>query len=395
MELSQGSATQRKEADVLLSRVSVITRTGLSTEERSVIEKEERARQAEEKYSREFRSGVIFGRMSEEEMRRREAEYRATVNEYWGRPTTETYVGGPTSGQSGVLVPMEFQRATLNKVAQYTPLLDPTLVTLDESGDYSLRGKVFPGWDLTTYKAVRVNDVTQMSPNDNAAPAAYAAFTKSYIYRTSLAIALELEQDSASDGGIVESLSKAYAIAFARGIGADLINGNGTTQPQGLLNGAVDTQNAEPLSFNFLCDLFWNLNRLYRASDKCAWVMHDDAYQAIRKLTDNNGRPLINIVDDKELLFGKRVVISPDMPHTPANTSPATSGKIIFGDLSSFVVRVSRMTVQRAVEAGLPGGVGSVDRGECLLNGRMRCDAIVHDASLGAVPPILVATFPH
>lgn len=59
-----------------------------------------------------------------------------TDGEYWGRPTSQTYVGGDLQGGTtsgvagGYTVPMEFATASLNGMAQYTDLLHPTLCIL-------------------------------------------------------------------------------------------------------------------------------------------------------------------------------------------------------------------------------------------------------------------------
>jgi HK97 family phage major capsid protein len=270
-------------------------------------------------------------------------------------------------------------------------LLDPKVVTLDQSGDYSLRGKVFPAWDLTATKAVRVGEVTQTDPNSYTAPPSYAKFTNSYLYRVSLPIAIELLDDTNDE--IISALTTAYGEAFARGIGADLINGTGSSQPQGLLVGATDSGIYSPLSFNFLCDLFWSVNRRHRAAAKAAWVMGDSTWETVRKLQDTVGRPLYSIQDGQEMLLGKPVYITPDIADNPNNSSPAVQAKIIFGDLGHFLVRCSRMTVTKTTESGLANGLGDITKGECLLSGRMRVDSVVHDPSSGSVPPIKYASF--
>lgn len=372
-------------------RFSFLTKTlpsGTVNPTQKFDDTEERSRARETKAMADFRS-YVSGKMSD-------AEYRVTTNEYWGRPTTESYVGGNLLGTSttsgiagGYTVPAEFFRQTMNAVAAVSPLLDPTVVSLDASNDYVLRGKVYPGWDLSTYKAVRVGDSTQTSPNDNAAPPAYAKFLSGYIYKTSLAVALELEQDA---DDIVGALTEAYGEGFARGVGVDLINGTGVSQPQGLLTGANNVQLSNTLSYDWLYDLFFSVNARYRQSAKCAWVMPDSALNAIRRFTSNTGLPLIKLTDDGMTLLGKRVIVSPDIPDN-TNTSPAQSASIIFGDLSHYRVRCTNLSVIRSLQSGLPNGLGDVTRGECLLNGRMRVDAVVHDASGGATPPIVYSTY--
>lgn len=188
------------------------------------------------------------------------------------------------------------------------------------------------------------------------------------------------------------SIGKIGGIALARAIGTDLIRGTGSGQPQGLLNGAKNVQLNNTLSFDWLTDLYYSVDRFYRASKKCAWVMTDSTMRSIRRMTSNTGMPLLSIKDDEEQLFGKRVIISPDIPDDQ-NSSPAQAASIIFGDLEHFVVRISQTTVQRSLQSGLPNGVGDISRGEILLNCRCRADAVVHDPTNGVVPPIVYSTF--
>lgn len=337
--------------------------------------------------------GYTFGQVSAEQM----AEEDRAVNDYFGRPVSQQYQGGDLSGGTtsgiagGFTVPAEFWSQVKNAIAQTSgSLLDPNVVTLDDSGDYSLRGKVFPGWNLTATKAVRVGDSTQTDPNSYTAPPSYAKFTTGFLYRISLPIAVELEDDT--QGTIRTALANAFGEAMARGISADLINGTGNGQPQGLLTGAKNVQLSNTLSVDWLYDLFFSVNARLRESSRAAFILTDSTLNTIRRFTDADGRPLLSLTDDGMRLLGKRVIVSPDIPDS-SNTSPALAASVIFGDLSHYIVRVSRMTVTRTTESGLANGLGDISRGECLLSARMRCDATVHDASNGVVPPLVYSTY--
>jgi HK97 family phage major capsid protein len=86
------------------------------------------------------------------------------------------------------------------------------------------------------------------------------------------------------------------------------------------------------------------------------------------------------MVEDKELLFGKRVLISPSVP------SAAGSKGIIFGDLSMFTVRVcGKPEVKRASETP-----GYVEKGIALYTGWLRVDSGI--IAPGSVAPIVYAT---
>jgi HK97 family phage major capsid protein len=184
----------------------------------------------------------------------------------------------------------------------------------------------------------------------------------------------------------------AYAIAFARGAGVYLATGSGSnSQPQGILTGAVNSNVS--LSQGISSDVsgtlndkfqsaYFSVNEIYRKSPKCAWVMSDTSYQWIRSLSDKQARPLLEIRKDKEMIMGKPVLISPSMPSYGG--SPVTTGKIVFGDLDSYIVRDSPMTITRNIQAP-----GYAEKGLALYVGRMRVGAQVNDPTNGVTPPIV------
>jgi HK97 family phage major capsid protein len=127
--------------------------------------------------------------------------------------------------------------------------------------------------------------------------------------------------------------------------------------------------------------VYFAVNRFHRASPKCAWLMNDVAYEQVANAVDGNGRPLINIVEDQEMLKGKPVYISPSLPASGAGSF------CIFGDLSHVYVRLSQMILTRNWQ--LPG---YVENGQALYTGYMRADAKVFDPTAGNTQPIVAAT---
>jgi HK97 family phage major capsid protein len=104
-------------------------------------------------------------------------------------------------------------------------------------------------------------------------------------------------------------------------------------------------------------------------------------YQQVRKAHDSNLRPLINIVGDREVLFGKPIYVSPSV------SSTAGTPGIVFGNLAHYIVRASQPTIERAIQ--LPG---YVEYGQAAYICRQRIDAKVFDPTAGSVPPIVYAT---
>jgi HK97 family phage major capsid protein len=183
----------------------------------------------------------------------------------------------------------------------------------------------------------------------------------------------------------LDLMSRAFGAGFARGIGASLVNGTGSGEPEGLLTGARDsgvtTAGAGAIILDDIENVYFSLNRAYRNSPKCAWVVNDGVYKMIRKAKDSQGRPLLSVERDDEILMGKKLLVSP--------TLSATAGQpgIVFGDLSHLVVRLSSMKIVR--KSQVPG---FVEVGKALYAGRVRVDSKVFDPSDGGAAPILYAT---
>lgn len=279
----------------------------------------------------------------------------------------------------GFTVPSEFADEILLGAAQVDPLLDKNCVNLTKSKGYALRPYPVPAWDLSTYAAVRQGEASQH--NTDTLPSASSRVLTGYTYAASLGASFELEDDEFED--TLDQIQTAFSIAFARGIGVDLVNGTGVGQPFGLLTGAknsqVKTLSAGKIQYQDITAIYNSVNRVYRTSKKCAWVMSDATYQQIRNATDNSGRPLLDMRKDKEELLSKPVLISPSMPGFNSGAKA-----IVFGDLSYYRVRVSGMWIQRNVETP-----GFVENGKAEYVARMRADGAVIDPTTNQSSPLL------
>jgi len=289
---------------------------------------------------------------------------------------------GYTQGQlGGYTVPQEFNDSIVLGMAQYDPLLNGDIVSLKQSADFSLRPFTIPGWDASTFTAVKVAESIQQT--GQTPPTVSTTILNGYKYKASLPVSMELEEDAFES--TLSLMGTMYSIGFARGIGVDLITGNGTTAPQGVVNGAgssvYTTATYGLVVYSDINSVYFAVNRFHRASPKCAWLMNDVAYEQVANAVDGNGRPLINIVEDQEMLKGKPVYISPSLPASGAGSF------CIFGDLSHVYVRLSQMILTRNWQ--LPG---YVEKGQALYTGYMRADAKVFDPTAGNTQPIVAAT---
>jgi HK97 family phage major capsid protein len=329
---------------------------------------------------------VLNPTLSDNELRNLQREQRDML----AGSQTITYT---QSQLGGTLVPNEFVEDIFLGLAEIDPVFDKRYVTLLQTK--GARPIHIPGWDLSTIQASRITEATQQPAG--TFPAAATQPLGGWTYRVSLAASMEIEQDSFE--AVIKMMKMAFTIAFARGVGKDLINGNGTNQPNGLaaivpasgvtLNHALLRSLASPFVYDTSATLndqfqqaYFSIDHVYRKASTCGWVMHDRTYQWIRSLTDNQGRPLINIRKDKEELMGKPVLISPSMPNFAG--SPITPGKIVFGDLSRFLVRSSQMSLFRITEAP-----GFIEKGEALYTAHMRVDSQLHDPTGGGSPALV------
>jgi HK97 family phage major capsid protein len=295
-----------------------------------------------------------------------------------------TYAGmnTTTGSNGGLLVPAAFLDELFVGLAQTTPLLDPNNVRLLKTAD--AKSMTIPGLDTTAITSTIISQNTDNAPS-NANPTASKFTLGGYSYKTdSIAASIELQQDAFEP--FTSLLSEAFVQAISRGAGADLISGNGTTAPQGLVTGAADSGVTASGTTNFsaieLTNIYFSLNRIHRANPKTAWVMSDNLYQQIRLLKDADDRPLISIAKDDELLFGKKILVDPNIP------SSAGSKAICLANLSQFVVRIAAglINVQKSDEAP-----GYVELGQSLYTCYARIDSkLITPAT--SVKPAVYAT---
>ena len=310
-------------------------------------------------------------------------EQRDAFYAYITKGETRSYSGlNTTIGSSGgFLIPADFQKELFVGITQYSDLLNENNIRLIRTKTGS--PMTVPGYDLSVISSSIVGQGIDNPPSGGPMAITHNVLT-GFTYKTTPIVAtLEIEQDSFES--IWSILSQAFSVAIARGCGSDLVNGNGTTAPQGILTAAANSGVTSSTSGTWsgidLAAVYGSVNRAYRVSPKCAWLMHDTTYQQIVALKDANGRPLLGIRDDEERLFGKRVLISPDMPVGVGAKS------IVFGDFSQFVVKIAgnSLSVRRSFEVP-----GMAELGVAQYTGYARIDANL--IAPNGVKPVVYAT---
>jgi HK97 family phage major capsid protein len=363
---------EKRRFDALLSRVSLLKSGAISDEVR--------AAQVDSLMSKEF--GVTVERPSEEQRAKNERleEFRHFLNTGERR----TYVGmnEGTGSQGGFLVPSDFRNELFKGLAQFSDLMNPDNVRVI----YSDNGRplTIPSVDLSTLSATLIQEASQYVPANN--PPVSRNILKSYFFRgDSVGISMELQQDSFEDISLL--LGECFNISLARGIGSYLVTGTGSNQPQGILTAASDstivTAASGAMDLASLEGLYFSLNRVHRSNPKAAFIMNDTTYQLCRAVNDSAGRPLISIHKDDELLFGKKILIAPDMP------TGAGSKSIVFANLSQYVVRIVRTSAEVTIARELPG---YCENGIALATSGLRVDAQLVNPAASTAPVAVFLT---
>ena len=294
----------------------------------------------------------------------------------------------PIATTGGSFVPLSFWSDVVEAMAQVDPLTAIQNVSLIQEPSLAMRPLQIPAWDLTTITSEQVTESSDAPSTDFITPTASGKLVGGFMHRLNLVASFEFDEDSFKP--VVELLARAYGVGFARGISAQLVNGTGSGEPQGIATFAADSSvtNANPgkLVLEDFLNIYFSVNRIYRVSPKCAWVMGDSVYKLVRKSQDDSKRPLLDVTQDGETLLGKKVLVSPSLDTNPFLNPSLGPDKIIFGDLSHFYVRLSELQINRSV-----AGVGLIEKGLCLYQGLMRADSWLCDPSGGGVPPIIYA----
>jgi HK97 family phage major capsid protein len=387
--VEKGTALTRSDAkilDGLMAQMSAIKEAGLTDLDfvsaqvtalgAEISAEEARDRQTHERVFRSF-----FSKNPESNI---EAELRANPNFLAGAETI-SYTDGP---QGGVLVPATFMAGVIEGLKQTDAIFSPDVCTVIPSSTLQLRPFQIPGWDLSTIAATRIDEGVQQ--NSVGVPPTTQKMLNSFGYRLSLAASLEWEDDQAVFSAALDAMSRAFGVGFSRGIGADLVNGNGSDDPSGILNGlssVYTTANNGKVVLDDITAVYFSVNRIYRASKKCAWLMNDAAYQQVRNAIDGNGRPLLNVEGDEETLMGKPVYICPSLPaYNPSLGTQKAGSFCVFGDLSYFIVRLSNMYLRRSIQTP-----GYIEYGLSLYPATMRADSVLFDPTSGSNPPVVAA----
>jgi HK97 family phage major capsid protein len=395
--LSASSVTraQQKRADVIISKISSIRATGQSSDELNRVLATEIGREigntpnfraAKSPEARAY-TRWLKGASAESVAK----ELRTGINVFLTNPQTPPTIGHDVGDLGGFLVPMEYSDAIVEGMKLADPLLDDSVVTVIREKDFSLRPLQIPGWDLSGVAAVMVGE----NVRETAAtiPTLNQPLLNKFCYRTAFDMSMEFEEDAITAYGndTVAALSRAQGIAIARGVGADLVNGDGSSAPAGIVTGSHDsgvtTANTGAIVHDDLSSVFYSVDRIYRNSPKCAWLVSDAVEKQIRNAKDSSNRPLFATSDGVLQVFGKPVYVCPSLPNYNASLGTQKAGSFcVFGDLSHYVAHTSAVLQRRFTQSA-----GLIEYGMARFHSLIFVDAVVADPTSGSAAPIVSA----
>ena len=247
--------------------------------------------------------------------------------------------GSPTS-----VVPTDFYDQLVAHLIEVSGVLQTGPSVLNTAGGESLQ---IP--KTTSHSTAALTGQGSSLPTGD--PAFSMVTLSAYKYGIMLQVARELVDDTAVDlqGYLAMQAGRAVGNAF----GSDLINGNGSSKPTGLVaatsaspavTGALSSATSgfggvvgSP-SYGNLVDMEYSVIAPYRQSKSCYWIAADKTIGGFRKITDGQGRPIwepSTVLGSPDLLLGKPLVADTFMPAQGANAF-----SIAFGDFAQFFIRL-------------------------------------------------------
>lgn len=326
----------------------------LDTRIKSALDTEQRAKDADTAFAK------LEGKPQERGKGQQESEGQTELRAFMrGNPGAPRYFevrpDGPatadfrtlsklTTGAGGNLVPTSFYNRLMAHLIEVSSILQAGATVLNTSSGEAIQVPKTTAHSTATLTA----EASALTASD---PAFGQASLGAYKYGVLIQVSRELIDDSGVD--LEGYLAMQAGRALGNALGADLITGNGTAKPTGILNnttlgvtgpsgvsgGLGATSATANQGGDLLFDLFYSVIAPYRASSSAGWLVKDSTMAVLRKIKDTTGNYMFQpsmVAGTPDTLVGKSVYTDPFMP------TIATGAKsIVFGDLSQYFVRLA------------------------------------------------------
>jgi HK97 family phage major capsid protein len=308
------------------------------------------------------------------------AEARAWLH-YAKTGEVETRIGEVGNAQisyekQGSFVPVQFFDQLFAAMKVHDPLFDAELVTYVETE----RGGLMQCPLVSDLGNVAEPIVESGDDSGDYADLTSTGHAESQpkAYRTPLwATTLEAEQDLNLFMPAIDMARFFFQDRIARGVGRDLVNGDGNSgrilgiiaqliaagaNPVIAAGSAENTGGSETgansIGTSDIVRLYTSVDAAYRASKKAAFLMNDDTLTYILKLVDKQGRPIVHIDEGYPYIFSKPVLVAPSL-----DSFGPSKDVVLFGDFSYWLTHCANGAgyIVRYVEA--PGLIEKGDVG--------------------------------
>jgi len=248
-------------------------------------------------------------------------------------------------------VPTEWIQETVNAMAAHDAFLDEDAVSMMNST--SGRVTQIPVFGDIENVAQVMGESADSSSSEARISAPSQVDSGVYSYRSPLwRLSIEAMQDVEAMGNAVNLFKKFAADRIARGAARDLVSGNGSGQPLGIVSSllaagitptvaqgsAANTGGSESgvnsIGSQDIAALYYSVNEAYRTQPKAAFFMNDSTRTYLAQIVTKQGIPLVHWQGPEAFIFGKPIRVSPSMDSIGAGKYP-----VLFGDGSYWLSR--------------------------------------------------------
>jgi len=281
-------------------------------------------------------------------------------SEYASNPEKRDVEGDPlarigTFTGLGYFVPNAWRDEVVFALKQHDALSDDDAVTMIRSTNAA--PLPIPVVDDTASVASVVGEGGSQTATDIASP--NHVVLGGYSYKTPRYTAsIEAMQDLQQNMSVVKLFNTFSRDRLARGIGRDLVVGDGGSKPLGLVTslvanaaptviavGSAPNDGSSAAGYNSLgsqdfANAIEKLDDAYANSPKAAWLMNKKTLGYLETLLDKNGRPLRLVTYEQgwPCIMGFRVRICPSMDNVGNGSAPKYP--VVLGDLSYWATRI-------------------------------------------------------
>lgn len=240
-----------------------------------------------------------------------------------------------TASSGGATVPSSFYGQLMEHIIDSSGVMAAKPTVLETASGETIEVPVTTGYSSATLTAENV----AISESD---PAFAKRSLGAYKYGIIVQAPRELIEDTGVD--LEGFLARQCGRGLGNGFGADLVTGNASSKPSGIVQTATTgvtgaASVAGAFSADNLIDLYYSVLPGYRNSRSAAWMMRDSSIAAVRKLKETaTGQYLWTpgLAGAPDTILGKPVVSDPNVAAVALGAK-----SVIFGDFAAYFVRIA------------------------------------------------------